>query len=184
MIYFARRGDHVKIGVSTQPEVRGLLFGDIVRIEEGDRSRERELHHRWSSLRETPSDLDPRTSTTEWFRIERDLAEYLRDPDTVERRYREREALEAAHRATEPWEAPGLDMWRKTSLLLACSVTDLTLETVERVLEWLNIDGNAWDIARAIAVEPICPCWRHNDPVRRHGRREQRRQDRVAEFAQ
>jgi hypothetical protein len=89
-VYFARRADAVKIGVSSNPYARGALFGEVVHIEAGGYQREHELHRQFAHLlrtrpcSETKSGLTmdpppgaPLEGSFEWFRLEGALAEYL-----------------------------------------------------------------------------------------------------------
>lgn len=68
LVYFARLGPLVKIGVSVSPEVRAKEFAAVVvRTEEGGYFRETLLHREFAHLR----------VSGEWFRCEGELADYL-----------------------------------------------------------------------------------------------------------
>lgn len=74
MIYFLRNDCFVKIGYSQRPDrrVRSLQTSsphrlELIRTEDGDTERERQLHERFRSLR----------VSGEWFRLDGDLRDYL-----------------------------------------------------------------------------------------------------------
>lgn len=68
LVYFARLGELVKIGVSVEPVVRcRSLNAELLATEPGGRPRERELHEQFALSR----------TTGEWFRPSRALLFYI-----------------------------------------------------------------------------------------------------------
>jgi hypothetical protein len=76
-VYFIRFGNRVKIGFSTQPQVRlgNIPHDEVLAVIPGTLADERALHRRFAHLREMlPGKGEgPR----EWFRIAPDLVQYI-----------------------------------------------------------------------------------------------------------
>jgi hypothetical protein len=78
-VYFIRFGNRVKIGFSTQPNVRlgNIPHDEVLAVIPGTLADERALHRRFAHLREVLPSASAGGGPREWFRIAPDLVQYI-----------------------------------------------------------------------------------------------------------
>lgn len=73
VVYYARRGQYVKIGTTMKlrPRMRDILPDELMAVEPGSYTLERQLHQRFADLRVTPS--------LEYFHLRGEVAAHISD---------------------------------------------------------------------------------------------------------